>query len=45
MIKIIEICKKVFARTSKMDYEKTGSDSMEQLIFPQKVQKKNKDKG
>ena len=40
MIDIIKISKKVLARLSAMDYEKDGGSSIEQLIFPQKVQTK-----
>lgn len=40
MVDAVEICKKVLARLSAMDFEKTGGRSSEQLIFPQKVQAK-----
>ena len=40
MVDVVEICKKVLARLSDMDYEKAGGSSNEQLIFPQKVQAK-----
>lgn len=42
-IKIIEICNEVLARLSKMDYERTGGTSKEQLIFPNKFPSKKKD--
>ncbi len=40
MIDAVEICKKVLARLSAMDYEKDGGSSSEQLIFPNKKQAK-----
>jgi hypothetical protein len=40
MVDAVEICKKVLARLSAMDFEKAGGSSSEQLIFPQKVQAK-----
>jgi len=40
MIDLVEICIKVLARLSKMDFEKKCRYSSEQLIFPQKVQAK-----
>lgn len=35
-IEIFEICKTVLGRLAKMDYEKEGGSSKEQLIFPSK---------
>lgn len=43
MIDIVEICTKVLERLSKMDYEKSGGNSPEQLIFPLKRQAKGTD--
>lgn len=40
MVDIFEISKKVLVRLSKMDYEKDGGNSSEQLIFPLKIQAK-----
>jgi len=40
MADAVEICKKVLVRLSIMDFEKSGGSSIEQLIFPQKVQAK-----
>jgi hypothetical protein len=40
MIDVIEISRTVLKRLSKMDYEKAGGTSCEQLIFPQIVQAK-----
>ena len=40
MIDVSEISRTVLKRLSKMDYEKAGGTSCEQLIFPQKVQAK-----
>jgi len=40
MVDAVEICKKVLARLSAMDFEKAGGSSSEQLIFPQKLQAK-----
>lgn len=40
MINTVEICKNVLDRLSKMDYEKGGGSSFEQLIFPNKIQAK-----
>lgn len=40
MVDAVEICKKVLAHLSAMDFEKAGGSSSEQLIFPQKVQAK-----
>lgn len=35
-VKVIEICKEVLIRLSKMDYERKGGSATEQLIFPNK---------
>lgn len=35
-VKVIDICKKVLTRLSKMDYERKGGTATEQLIFPNK---------
>lgn len=35
-VKVIEICEEVLIRLSKMDYERIGGSSTEQLIFPNK---------
>lgn len=40
MLDVVQISKKVLARLRAMDYEKTGGNSAEQLIFPKKIQKK-----
>ena len=40
MVDAVKISKKVLARLSAMDFEKSGGSSSEQLIFPQKVQAK-----
>lgn len=42
MIDIFEISKTVLFRLSKMNYEKQGGDSSEQLIFPLKIQAQGK---
>lgn len=40
MINTVEICKKVLNRLSVMDFEKGGGVSIEQLVFPRKIQAK-----
>jgi hypothetical protein len=40
--KVIEICKQVLIRLSKMDYERKGGTATEQLIFPNKFPSKKK---
>lgn len=35
-VKVIEMCKEVLTRLSKMDYERKGGSASEQLIFPNK---------